>query len=57
MFSARVARLVAGKVVYTVSCLLAAVLLVVSGFAHKTVADMTRSATGSRSAAAPPSAR
>ena len=40
MFSARVARLVAGKVGYTVSCFLAAVLLVVSGYAHKAVADL-----------------
>jgi LCP family protein required for cell wall assembly len=38
MFSARVGRLIAGKVVYTVSCLLAAVLVIVAGFAHKTVA-------------------
>jgi len=38
MFSARVGRLIAGKAVYAVSCLLAAVLVVVAGFAHKTVA-------------------
>jgi LCP family protein required for cell wall assembly len=38
MFSARIGRLIAGKVVYTVSCLLAAVLVIVAGFAHKTVA-------------------
>jgi hypothetical protein len=38
MFSARVGRLIAGKVVYAVSCLLAAVLVIVAGFAHKTVA-------------------
>ena len=38
MFSARVGRMIAGKVVYTVSCLLAAVLVIVAGFAHKTVA-------------------
>jgi LCP family protein required for cell wall assembly len=37
MFSARVGRMIAGKVVYTVSCLLAAVLVIVAGFAHKTV--------------------
>jgi LCP family protein required for cell wall assembly len=40
MFSARVVRLVAGKVGYTVSCFLAALLLVVSGYAHKAVADL-----------------
>jgi LCP family protein required for cell wall assembly len=40
MFSARVARLVAGKVGYAVSCFLAAVLLVVAGYAHKAVADL-----------------
>jgi LCP family protein required for cell wall assembly len=41
MFSAHVARLVAGKVGYTVSCFLAAVLLVVAGYAHKAVADLS----------------
>ena len=40
MFSARVGRLIAGKVVYTVSCLLAAVLVIVAGVAYKTVADL-----------------
>src|SRR5580693_5236461 len=40
MFSSPVARLIAGKVGYTVSCLLAAVLVVVSGYAHKAVADL-----------------
>jgi len=40
MFSTRVVRLVAGKVGYTVSCFLAALLLVVSGYAHKAVADL-----------------
>jgi hypothetical protein len=38
MFSTRVARLIAGKVGYAVSCLLAAVLLMVAGNAHKAVA-------------------
>jgi len=37
VFPARVARMIAGKVVYAVSCLLAAVLVIVAGFAHKTV--------------------
>ena len=41
MFSARVARLIAGKVGYTVCCFLAAVLLVVAGYAHKAVADLS----------------
>jgi LCP family protein required for cell wall assembly len=41
MFSTRVARLIAGKVGYAVSCFLAAVLLVVSGYAHKAVADLS----------------
>ena len=41
MFSARVVRLIAGKVGYTVSCFLAAVLLVVAGYAHKAVADLS----------------
>jgi LCP family protein required for cell wall assembly len=40
LFSARLGRLIAGKVVYTVSCLLAATLVVVSGYAHKAVADL-----------------
>jgi anionic cell wall polymer biosynthesis LytR-Cps2A-Psr (LCP) family protein len=40
MFSSRVAGLIAGKVGYTVSCLLAAVLVIVAGFAHKAVADL-----------------
>jgi LCP family protein required for cell wall assembly len=38
LFSAQVGRLIAGKVGYAVCCLFAAVLLVVSGFAHKAVA-------------------
>ena len=41
MFSARVVRLVAGKVGYGASCFLAAVLLVVAGYAHKAVADLS----------------
>jgi LCP family protein required for cell wall assembly len=40
VFSARVGRIVVGKVGYTVSCLLAVVLVVVSGVAHKAVADL-----------------
>jgi LCP family protein required for cell wall assembly len=40
LFSVRVGRIIAGKVGYTVSCLLAAVLVVVSGYAHKAVADL-----------------
>jgi LCP family protein required for cell wall assembly len=41
MFSARLVRVVAGKVGYTLSCLLAAVLLVVSGYAHKVVSQVS----------------
>jgi LCP family protein required for cell wall assembly len=41
MFSTRVARLIAGKVGYAVSCFLAALLLVVAGYAHKAVADLS----------------
>ena len=40
MFSARLGRLIVGKVFYTMSCLLAATLVVVSGYAHKAVADL-----------------
>jgi LCP family protein required for cell wall assembly len=40
MFSSRVTRLIAGKVGYTVSCLLAAVLVIVAGVAHKAVAEL-----------------
>jgi anionic cell wall polymer biosynthesis LytR-Cps2A-Psr (LCP) family protein len=46
MFSARIARLVAGKVGYTVSCLLAAVMLVASGYAHSTVGQIDGLADG-----------
>jgi LCP family protein required for cell wall assembly len=41
MFSTRIARLIAGKVGYAVSCFLAALLLVVAGYAHKAVADLS----------------
>jgi LCP family protein required for cell wall assembly len=40
LFSARVGRIIAGKVGYTVCCLFAAILVVVSGYAHKAVADL-----------------
>jgi LCP family protein required for cell wall assembly len=40
LFSARLGRIIAGKVGYTVCCLVAAVLVVVSGYAHKAVADL-----------------
>jgi anionic cell wall polymer biosynthesis LytR-Cps2A-Psr (LCP) family protein len=53
MFSAHVARLVAGKVGYTVSCLLAAVVLVVSGYAHKTVSQVSGFADGASLGGAP----
>jgi LCP family protein required for cell wall assembly len=41
MLSTRFARLIAGKVGYTVTCFLAAILLVVAGYAHKAVADLS----------------
>jgi LCP family protein required for cell wall assembly len=37
MLTARLARVIAGKAVYAVACLLAAVVLVVSGYAHRVV--------------------
>jgi LCP family protein required for cell wall assembly len=37
MLTSRLGRLIAGKVGYTAACLLAAVVLVVSGYAHKVV--------------------
>jgi LCP family protein required for cell wall assembly len=46
MFSARIARVIAGKTGYTVSCLLAAVVLVVSGYAHLTVNQINSLADG-----------
>ena len=46
MFSARLGRLIVGKVGYTVSCVLAATLVVVSGYAHKAVADLDAIGSG-----------
>jgi anionic cell wall polymer biosynthesis LytR-Cps2A-Psr (LCP) family protein len=46
MFTARVARVIAGKVGFTVSCFLAAVVLVVSGYAYKVVGLTTSVANG-----------
>jgi LCP family protein required for cell wall assembly len=40
VFTTRIVRVIAGKAGYTVSCLLAAVLLVVSGYAHKAVSQI-----------------
>jgi LCP family protein required for cell wall assembly len=40
LFSARVGRIIVGKVGYTVCCLFAAILVVVSGYAHRAVADL-----------------
>ena len=37
MQTSRLGRVIAGKVGYTAACLLAAVVLVVSGYAHKVV--------------------
>jgi anionic cell wall polymer biosynthesis LytR-Cps2A-Psr (LCP) family protein len=53
MFTARIARIVAGKVGYTVSCLLAAVVLVVSGYAHLTVKQIDGFADGASLGGAP----
>jgi LCP family protein required for cell wall assembly len=46
MFTAHIARAVGGKAGYTVSCLLAAVVLVVSGYAHLTVNQINGFADG-----------
>jgi hypothetical protein len=40
------ARVIAGKAVYAVSCLLAAVLIVTSGYAHRAVGQITGLADG-----------
>lgn len=46
MFSAHIARVIGGKAGYTVSCLLAAVVVVVSGYAHLTVNQINGFANG-----------
>ncbi len=46
MFTARIARVVVGKVGYSVGCLLAVAVLVVSGYAHKTVSQVGAFANG-----------
>jgi anionic cell wall polymer biosynthesis LytR-Cps2A-Psr (LCP) family protein len=46
VFTAHLVRLVAGKVGYAAACLLAAVVLVVSGYAHKVVGLTTRISSG-----------
>jgi anionic cell wall polymer biosynthesis LytR-Cps2A-Psr (LCP) family protein len=46
VFTARLVRLVAGKIAYAIACLLAAVVLVVSGYAHKVVGLTTRISSG-----------
>ncbi len=46
MFTAGIARIVAGKAGYTVSCLLAVVVVVVSGYAHLTVNQINGFADG-----------
>jgi anionic cell wall polymer biosynthesis LytR-Cps2A-Psr (LCP) family protein len=48
VFTSRIARLVVGKVAYAAACLLAAVVLVVSGYAHKVVGLTTQLATGAQ---------
>jgi anionic cell wall polymer biosynthesis LytR-Cps2A-Psr (LCP) family protein len=46
VFTAHLVRLVAGKAAYAAACLLAAVVLVVSGYAHKVVGLTTRISSG-----------
>jgi LCP family protein required for cell wall assembly len=46
MLTAPAVRLLAGKAAYAVSCLFAVVVLVVSGYAHKTVGQVTGLASG-----------
>jgi LCP family protein required for cell wall assembly len=53
MLSARLGRLIAGKVGYAVACLLAAVVLVVSGYAHKVVGYASGFNTGVSTGNAP----
>jgi len=53
MLTTRLARVIAGKVGYAVACLLAAVLLVVSGYAHKVVGYASGFNTGVSTGNAP----
>jgi LCP family protein required for cell wall assembly len=53
MLTARLARVIAGKVGYAVACLLAAVVLVVSGYAHKVVGYASGFNTGVSTGNAP----
>jgi LCP family protein required for cell wall assembly len=53
MLTARLARVIAGKVGYAVACLLAAVVLVVSGYAHKVVTYASGFNTGVSTGNAP----
>jgi LCP family protein required for cell wall assembly len=53
MLTARLARVIAGKVGYAVACLLAAVVLVVSGYAHKVVGYASGFNTGVSTGDAP----
>ena len=49
-----IVKMIAGKLLYGVVCLFAAVLLVVAGYAHKEV-GLTHGTKASRSRTAPPS--
>jgi LCP family protein required for cell wall assembly len=53
MLTARLARVIAGKAAYAVACLLAAVVLVVSGYAHKVVGYASGFNTGVSTGNAP----
>jgi LCP family protein required for cell wall assembly len=53
MFTAHIARAVGGKVGYTVSCLLAVVVVVVSGYAHLTVNQLDGFGDGASIGGAP----
>jgi len=55
VFSARLLRLVVGRAAYATACLLAAVVLVVSGYAHKVVGLTTRIASSGVSIGGSPS--
>ena len=46
MISSHLVKLIAGKAVYAVVCLFAAVLLVVAGYAHKVVGQVNATGKG-----------
>jgi anionic cell wall polymer biosynthesis LytR-Cps2A-Psr (LCP) family protein len=53
VISSHLAKLIAGKAVYTVVCLFAAVLLVVAGYAHKVVGQVNATGKGITIAGSP----